>query len=333
MAEKVLRIFFSGISTLTPGPPRPGDPTPKKAFVLMAANREAIENDFAGKVEPHAPYLFVPESRTANPAPAAATVENDKLGKCFVYYLDNARLVFAPELSPGISYHVEKKDLAERPGSADVASENDIRWMADSRDIVPAFTLKQSVDPAAANVGDAVALVVELTQGTWKASFPCKTVQSMTFMDATTKQPVRRADGTVLKRVFANEFFIEIAFPATQETVKLQLKELRQGAEPTGLGKDNELVLRWGDDGVIDVHMGNDTKRESLLASSPQRCDARRLLDSGGKPVIVKRDDDFFLHYQLTNIPPGQRPLPQNGPQQTHINGCVPLTTTRPPGQ
>ena len=337
MPDKILRIFFSGISTLSPGCPRGNEKTPEKAFVLMAANRERRKNDQNATVEVHSPYIFVPVSVLAEPKPTSPLppIPTDKFGDCFIYFIDNARVVVEGKPSKGINYHVERdKHLAERPGSNDVASEHDIRWLGDFRDILPpAFAaLKPAVDPAARTVGEDVAVVVELAGGTWKSSFPCKTVQPRTFLDTAGKPLLDRKSRKPLKRVLANEFCIEIPFPGDVHRVKLKLKRLRHDMPPAGLEPLDQLVLQWGNNATIDVHMGNDTVQEATLAASPKRCDARFLRGPNGQPVLVPRDDDFFLHYQLIAVPDRKGPLPQNGPQQTHINGCVPFAAPKPTG-
>src|SRR5881628_821583 len=97
MADKTLRLIFNGISTLSPGPPLNGDRTPERAFVLMAANPTKRPNAWEGTVEEHAPFVYVPASLVAGTAPAAgATVADEKLGPCYVYYLANARVSFDP---------------------------------------------------------------------------------------------------------------------------------------------------------------------------------------------------------------------------------------------
>jgi hypothetical protein len=322
MPNKILRIFFSGISTLSPGPPKGKAKPPKKSFVLMAANRRPRKNDWNATVPKHSAYIFVPLANLAEPVPPpkGKPVIDEKLGRCHVYLIDHARVVLDRKPVQGIRYHIEKgKDLAERPGANNVASANDIRWLADFREIVPEHSgVRASLNPAAKSVGKEVSVVVELTGGTWKANFPCETVQPKTFKDA---------EGKIVKginRVLANEFFIEIPFPANVERVKLRLKPLRANTPPAGLGPGNELTLKWNGPDALEVRMGNDTEGEARVVTSTKRCDARFFRGKYGEPVVVPRDDDFFLHYQIIDVPDGVGPLPQNGPQQTHFDGCVP---------
>lgn len=325
MPEKMLRMFFAGISTLSPGPPRDSkEKMPDKSFVLMAANRKKPNDDGNQPIEPHSVYIFVPRSIIAEPVQPDAVVQNDKLGECWVYFIDHARVALDRRPSIGITYYIEReKALAERPGSDDVASEYDIRWLADLRQVVD----DASINEPSVHVGEDVAVVIELTGGQWKASFPCKSALPMTFKDADQNVIKIKDDAgneKPLKRVFANEFFIEMPFPATVDKITLRLTPLRQDTPAAGLGASKELVLQWGNNAVIDVHMGNDTKDEASLVSSTQRCDARFFRSKNEKPVVVERDEDFVLHYKVLNVKGDKRPLPHNGPQQTHFNGCVP---------
>jgi hypothetical protein len=318
MADKILRIIFNGISTLYPGPPRTKDETPPdKALVLMAANYEGRTNDWDAPVAPHFPFVYVPESflggLISEPDDRA---EDSKLGRCNVYYLENARVTFDPPPPETLHYYIDQEnDLGERPGSDDVANEHDIRWLADIRDLLSGEVSLKS-DPNAP--GPEVAAIVELTGGTLKAGFPCKSVQTQTF---------RAANGKTIqgmKRVLASEFSIDMTYPETTPQVKLRLRPLRMDAFMAGISL-NELTLRWPEKGgLLVVRIGNDTKREARLASSLKRCDAR-LRSSDGKLVPKPRDDDFFLHYELLNIPPETaRPLPQAGPHQTDGDHCKP---------
>ncbi|MEK6373985.1 MAG: hypothetical protein AABO58_14965 [Acidobacteriota bacterium] len=317
MADKILRVIFNGISTLHPGPPRKkSEPPPKKAFVLMAANREERQNDWDATVEPHFPFVYVPLSLLGGLiSDPAEWVDDEKFGRCYIYYLENARVVFDPPPLPGVHYYMdEKHGLGERPGSDDVANEHDIRWLADIRDLLPKHVQLKS-DPSAP--GPEVAAVVELSGGTLRAGFSCKSVQPKTFKAANGKTVPR------LKRVLATEFSIDMSYPETTPQVKLQLRPLRMDAPITGISV-NELVLRWPEKGPLVVRMGNDTKLEARLATSFKRCDARARTEDG-RPLLRPRDDDFFLHYDLLNIPGGVgRPLPQAGPHQTSGDGCKP---------
>jgi hypothetical protein len=322
MADKKLKIVFSGISTLFPGPPRTrGETPPEKAFVLMAANYDnAIENDWKAIVEPHFPFVYVPESLLVGPiSEPADRVEDEKLGTCNIYFLENARVTLEPPPADKLRYYVDPEhDLGERPGSDDVADENDIRWLADLRDLLPPEHTPLRSHPDAP--GPEMSAIVELPGGTLKAGFSCKSVQAQSF---------RAANGCAvpgIKRVLAGEFSIEMTYPESTRQVKLRLRPVRMDAFLSGIAL-NELTLRWPKNGApLVIRMGNDTKLEARLAASHKRCDAR-VRSSTGEPILRPRDDDFFLHYQLLNVPDGAaRPLPQAGPHQTSGDGCKPGT-------
>ena len=319
MADRKLKLILSGISTLFPAPPLDGETPPDRAYVLMAANYTEATNALGGKVPQHFPFIYVPQSALVGPVPPPkAVVNDDKLGPCNLYVLDNARVKLEPPPPPGVSYFSDHRlPLSDRPGSDDVAPENDIRWLADLREIVPGHSLMASVDPRKEAVGPEVAAVVELSGGTIKAGFPCKSVQPKKFKDAT-----GRVVDVKPTHVLPNEFFVEMTYPAVME-VTLRLTPLRDGA-PSGVA-GNALVVRLPEKGVLEIHMGNDTVEEAKLATSFERCNARRRPD--GEPVIIRRDDDFDLHYGLLGIPPNLRPLPQNDPHQTQFDGCKPATT------
>jgi hypothetical protein len=318
MPGKTLRIIFNGISTLYPGVRRENGQETPNAFVLMAANRETRANDWEAPVDPHFPFVYVPESLlTGQISEPAERVDDEKLGRCNIYYLENARVVFDPTPPEALRYYIdEDHDLGERPGSDDVAREDDIRWLADLRDVLPPEHLPLKSDVNAP--GPEVAAIVELTGGTLKARFPCKSVHPQTFRAAGGK-PIPG-----LKRVLASEFSIDMKYPESTATVKLQLRPLRSDASMTGISL-NELTLRWpAAGGPLTVRMGNDTKPETRLTTSVERCNARvRSVD--GKPLLKPRDDDFFLHYELLKVPEqAARPLPQAGPHQTLGDGCKP---------
>lgn len=331
MADKILRIVFSGISTLTPGPPRGKEnPHPRKAFVLMAANRKERKNQFNDPVEIHTPFIYVPRAILADPIPPPAEVVEDKnLGTCHIYFIDHTRVMLNKVPRRWIEYYVDpnakhKFGDAERPGSKNVACENDIRWLADLRDLLPkkSTAFRPDANPQEDNVkiGSEVAAIVELRGGTLKANFPCKSVQPKTFTS--------KNGGVVkgFKRVLATEFFIDMPFFEDTTTVKMLFYPLN-GDVPTGI-EGNELTLKWGAAMGIEVRMGNDTKDEVKVLTSTKRCDARARSDKGtGTPLLVPRDNDFDLHYDLLNVPSGGvRPLPTNGPHQTHVDGCAPGT-------
>src|ERR1043166_7001360 len=151
MAHKILKITFNGICLLSPTPPRNGDPKADKAYVLMAANRKQKQNDWKVPVDPHFPFIYVPVLILADPIPTPdKTTDDPKLGICNIYFIARARVIFEPKRSVGITYFIDekKRPLAERPGSDDVAPQNDIRWLIDFRDILqgPA-PLKKTADP------------------------------------------------------------------------------------------------------------------------------------------------------------------------------------------
>jgi hypothetical protein len=315
--SKTLKIIFSGISTLSPGPPRTGEKHPDKAFVRMAANEKAFKNDWDATVPPHFPFVFVPVSALVEPIPKPYRwVRDNALGKCNIYVLKSARVTVEPHSKDELEYHIEKRPLGERPGSDDIAGEHDIRWLADIRDHVKAAQATPKSDAHAP--GPEVAVIVDLTGGTLKAEFPCKSVQAQTFKAA-------KSDTiSGMKRVLANEFSVEMSYPKKTRHVKLKLIPLRTHSDPTGIA-GNELILQWPDKGELIVRMGNDTLPEAKLAASPKRCNARVRSVKEKRPVVKPRDDDFFLHYNLLNVSANApRPLPQAGPHQTSGDGCKP---------
>jgi hypothetical protein len=321
MADKILRFVFSGISTLYPGPPRKrNESPPDKAFVLMAANEKQVTNDWNAPVEPHFPFVYVPESLLVDPIPEPdERADGRELGTCNIYYLVDTRVTLGIPPQELLDYYIDRKrDLGERPGSDDVAGEDDIRWLADIRDLLKGG-VKLKSDPSAP--GPEVASIVELTGGRIKAGFPCKSVQAQTFRAASPAGP-QVVPG--IKRVLASEFYIDMTYPERTEQVKLLLQPLRSEAVTKEGSNRNELTLRWPKTGELVVRMGNDTKAEARLASSPERCNAR-VRSADGKPVLKPRDDDFFLHYQLLDLPKDAlRPLPQAGPHQTDGDRCKP---------
>jgi hypothetical protein len=316
MADKILRVIFSGISTLHPGPPQSRkEEDPKEAFVLMAANKKpaknekTAKNDWGGDVRPHVTFVHVLGSLVKGKFEPDA---RDKDKKYNIYFLENARVSFDPKPKDKLIYHTDSHhDLAERPGSDDVANETDIRWLADLSRLVP---VRLKSDPTAP--GPEVANVIDLTGGTLKAVFQCKSEQAQTF---------RAAGGQTIpgsKRVLASEFSIEMTYPEKTDHVILRLQPLRSGASMKPALKG--LTLQWPKSGDLVVRIGNDTEREALIAASLERCNAR-IPSVGGELMLRPRDDDFDLHYQLLNLPPKTPlPLPQSGPHQSDGIRCKP---------
>lgn len=310
MADKKLTIFFSGISTLSPTHPRDrNERQPTTAFVLMAAKRE--QGDVGGvTVDEHVPFVFVPKSVLAESSPEPSDrATHEKYGACNIYYLKNTRVTIDPAPSNALEYFVDwDRDLDERPGSDDVAPENDIRWLADLHDLLPGGVTFKSKPEAP---GSELAAIIELSHGRIQSSFPCKSVQPMTFRDS--KGEV--IPGTP-KRVLASEFKIDMTFDEKLSTVTLQFKPLRRNEQVDF----DKLVLNWPENGELAIHIGNDTTWEAKLAGSSKRCDAR---DPQGNLRLQTREDDFSLHYELLNLAGGtERPLPHRSPHQTSGDGC-----------
>ena len=322
MADKTLRIIFSGISTLWPGPPRNGENTPDKAFVLMAANvdpngnRGLQRNDWGTSIPDHFPFVHVAARLLVDPPwPPNETVVVCDGGEHFIYYFKDARVVIDPKPATRIEYFIDPKgrSLADRPGSDDVAQADDIRWLADIRDVLPQ-PAPLKFNPASANAGSEVSAIVDLDGGTLRANFPGDTVNPKTFADAR---------GNVVPgvpRVLADEFIIDIPYPEGTEQITLSFKELRAGMPVSG---PKELVLKWPKkESRLELRMGNDPKEELHLLDTPDRFDPVRRIG----PVLKTRDDDFDLHYNLLHLAGDGRPLPQNDVHQCHFEGCKPGT-------
>jgi len=329
--EKTLRIIFSGISTLYPGPPMNGEKSPDKAFVLMAANpkkengkrtKQEQQADTSKLVIPeHAAFVMVDRAALENPPkPDDGSGKSDS-GDC-IYYIQDARVkIAAPESQQPLSYYMDlERPLADRPGSFDVAPAGDIRWLADLRDLLPEpVPIKETADPNERFLGDEVAAVVDLDCGELRANFPCDTVAAKTF-----KAPDSDVVVSGFKRALATEFTLDIHYPKETKTVTLSFEALRQRTPVTG-PKGDELVLKWPEGHrMLEVRMGNDTKEEVRRLNTPGRCDPRR--QDG--PVLKPQDPEFDLHYNVLAIPKGgERPLPQNDPRQCSADGCKPATT------
>lgn len=334
MADKTLRIIFNGISTLWPGPPRNGEKQPDKAFVLMAANvpeksgkrgkqkpsEEPVNqtNDWGMTIPDHFPFVQVARSVLVKPPQPAETIIASEGGEHLIYFFQDARVVIYPPPKPGtpIKYFVDLKErpLGDRPGSDNVAPADDIRWLADIRDILsePA-PLKKTANPTETYLGKEVAAVVNLDGGELKANFPCATVAPKTFKDAKTGTTVAG-----LRRVLADEFIIDIPYSEDTYQITLQFQQLRKG---TPVKAPKELVLGWQKRETLVVRMGNDTKDEVRRLDTLARFDPVRRTG----PVLKPRDDDFDLHYNFLKIPKAAgRPLPQNDIQQCDFNGCKP---------
>jgi hypothetical protein len=338
-ADKTLRIIFSGINTLTPGPPRegeeppplrPGPPgsgekPPRTAFVLMAATtkqqkggRKVSVNGWGTTIPDHTPFVHVARSLLVDPPWPTETVAAREGGEHWIYFFRDAQVVICPSPKLGIEYFIDPqgRPLADRPGSLDVAPADDVRWLADTRDILsqPA-PLKATANPEAKkSVGPEVAAFVKLEGGMLRANFPCDTVHPKAFIDA---------KGNVipgLRRVLADEFIIDMSYPKKIEQVTLSFKELRKDTTVTGPPK--ELVLRWPKgEHTIELRMGNDPEEEVRVLDTPGRFDPVRRIG----PTLSPRSDDFDLHYNLLDIANGERPLPQNDINQCRADDCKPV--------
>ena len=150
-------------------------------------------------------------------------------------------------------------------------------------------------------------MVVTLHSGVFKANFPCATVQPQVFV----------ADGVRLdipRRVYAQEFTVEMEYPEDQGPLALQLDELRTGDAPTGVS-GNHLDLQWVND-VIELRMGNDTEPEIAAMVDFARCDVPAV----PRPV----GNDFPLQYEIAGLDPSlARPIPVDGTLHTEHNGCL----------
>jgi hypothetical protein len=329
MADKTLKITFSGICTLWPGPPRNGE-KPDKAFVIMPSNPQPDPktlqrySEFGARLPEHFPFVHVAASALVNPLPnpplpdAAFTCGG---GEHFVYLFPDARVVIDPAPRPGtpIIYYTDPKGrpIGERPGSDDVAQQDDIRWLADIRDVLPDLQpqLKPAANPTGANIGKEVSAVVNLDGGTLKANFPGDSVNPKTFVDKNGEP----APG--LRRVLADEFTIEIPYPEETTQITLIFENLRKGADDRL--PEKKLMLRWRENKTtLELRMGNDPIDEVSKLDREDRFDPVKMIG----PVLKPRDDDFDLHYNLLDIPPGARFLPQNDIQQCSAEGCKPKT-------
>jgi hypothetical protein len=94
---------------------------------------------------------------------------------------------------------------------------------------------------------------------------------------------------------------------------------LKQGTPVKGPAK---LVLKWPEETMLVVRMGNDPEDEVRRLNTPQRCDPSR--DTG--QVLKPRDDDFDLHYNFFQMKDVGRPLPQNDIHQCDFEGCKPAS-------
>jgi hypothetical protein len=314
MDHKTLSIIFSGISTLTPGPPRNGDGPPDKAFVMMAANVQKTP-----VIPDHFPFVHVAASLLVDPPPPAETIVAGEGGEHFIYFFRNARVViYPPPKLRRIEYFIdpEKRPLADRPGSDDVAPPYDIRWLADLRDILAEPSpVKTTASPTATSISKDVAAIVDLDGGLLTANFPCDSVHPRSFVDAQGKVvPGRR-------RALASEFIIDIPYPLETDRITLRFQDLRSGTPMDG---PKELVVLWPrKETQLVVRIGHDTKNEVRRLNTPQRFDPVR--ETG--PVLKPRDEEFDLHYNLLQISPGiARPVPQNDPHQCGREGCKPAT-------
>jgi hypothetical protein len=325
MEHKTLRVIFTGIVTLTPGPPRDDHDKPTKAFVMMPANVRkpgktgTQTNDWRAKIARHFPFVSVNRLALHNPPPADDGPGRYDGGDC-IYYFRDARVTIErpkrPKTIPLVYITHPKLPLADRPGSADVAPPDDMRWLTDIRDFVeqpPPF--KKTADPNQKYVDENVAGIVDLDGGgTLRASFPCATLNPKTFID----EKNRAVPG--FERVLASEFYIDIPYPKETATVTLSFTTLRKGKKFEGPDK---LVLKWPEGRErVDVRMGNDTKEEVRRLDTPYRCDPFRLSEA----VLKPRDDEFDLHFNLLQIPPNVfPPLPSNDPHQCSKEGCKPM--------
>jgi hypothetical protein len=278
-----------------------------------SAKRGRQANNRGTIIPEHFPFVHVASSVLESP-PLPDEKAGDPSGSDFIYFFKDARVVIDPQPGTRIKYCiVPEKPLAERPGSDDVAPPDDIRWLADIRDVLsyPA-PLKKTANPLGP-IGDEVAAVVNLVGGELKANFPCDSVQPRAFIDADGK----RVPG--LRRVLASEFMIDIPYPKETERVTLSFDQLRKGTSVTGPPK---LVLKWPEkETTLEVRMGNDTKEEIRRLNTRDNCDPSR--QTG--PVLKLRDDEFDLHYNLVDIQGDVRPLPQNDIQQCGVEHCKPM--------
>src|SRR4051794_26080949 len=115
MKDKTLRITFSGISTLWPGPPRNDEKPPAKAFVMMAASGAVQPNQWGATVPDHFPFVHVASSLLVAPPNPNETVIVADGSERFVYFFQDARVVIdpPPRYGTAINYLIEPLPLDE----------------------------------------------------------------------------------------------------------------------------------------------------------------------------------------------------------------------------
>lgn len=307
MAARTLKVTFSGINTLTPAMT---DASTTVAHVMMPARREDFPGD-PQAIPQHKAFVYVLERYVVSPPNPADVLTDAATGETvLVYHLDHARAHFDPiPASPPRYFTDAGKPILERPGSSDVASAQDIRWMADLREIVPAANgFAPGCDPSQPITADTLAMIVDVQSGIFKSNFPCATVQPQVFFAGLTRLDIRR-------RVYPQEFTVEMTYPAGSGDIRLVFEPLRAGIAMTGVD-GGELVLRWQND-RIDLRIGNDTTREISAIADRTRCD---LPTESGPPM----PNDFVLHYNTVNLHPAlARPVPLRGTLHTEHNGCL----------
>lgn len=326
MADKILKITFSGICTLWPGPTNDHKPL-DQVFVLMAADAgtggKNQKNDWGKTLPDHFAFVHVAASLLVNPHPHPdeKIVVSDGT-EYFIYYFQDARVVIdPPKRGTRVKYKLDRKGrpLADRPGSNDVAPPWDIRWVAATQEIF-SKPAPLKVNPAAKSVGSEVLAIVNLDGGDLRANFPADTVNAKTFAD------VEKHVVPNFQRALADEFVINIPYPGDTKKVTLTFQKLRMKTSVTGPPK---LVLKWPkEETTLELRMGYDPKFEIRLLETDDRFDPVRLVG----PVLKPRDDDFDLHYNLLHLPDGKRPLPQNDIHQCRFDDCKPLVVSNPSG-
>src|SRR6478752_9659050 len=84
MADKTLRITFSGISTLLPGTPGKNGEPPEQAFVMMAANSETASS-WGVTIPEHFPFVHVASSLLVDPPDPDEIVAVSEGGERSIY--------------------------------------------------------------------------------------------------------------------------------------------------------------------------------------------------------------------------------------------------------
>ena len=288
--NRIVNLAFTGACVVTPSYSlRSAAKGPIRAL-MPSAPRARYATDRSTQIDAHFSYATFdyaqldPEHRNRQADFRYPTANQPSKGVCFFH---DETLV--PETMP-----LNEAVTFDESGGEPNEGSTDARWIADWH----RFAGSRSPQIADAAV-DLPLVCVEVPGGRISSRFVTAPVTKLRFLDSDEEEPA----------YYAHEVVVSIEYPPDAE--RFVLRSTSADGGPTN------LVFRWGDADVIDIHFGN-----GALASISSLLDAA----IAGHEHRTLTDYEFELLYDIVHCAPdarGARPVPQTcGTEILHVP-CV----------